>query len=142
MIEKWREVLGVDVTINFLDPENYTELIKEEPVQMVSYGWCADYPDPQNFLDVLYHTDSEFNIARYSNAEVDALLEEARTELDTGRRISLYQEVEAMLLEDVATIMLFHGVADVVVNPRLKGYVLSPMGAPITHLLSFEDTDE
>ncbi|MFK7803130.1 MAG: ABC transporter substrate-binding protein [Anaerolineae bacterium] len=142
MIEKWREVLGVDVTINFLDPVNYTDLIKEEPVQIVSYGWCADYPDPQNFLDVLYHTDSEFNIARYSNPEVDALLEEARVELDTGRRLSLYQEIEAMLLDDAATITLFHGVADVVVNPRLNGYVLSPMGAPIMHLLSFSEEAE
>ncbi|MEM9775939.1 MAG: ABC transporter substrate-binding protein [Chloroflexota bacterium] len=141
MIEKWREVLGVDVTISFLDPVNYTDLIKEEPVQMVSYGWCADYPDPQNFLDVLYHTDSEFNIARYSNAEVDAMLEEARTELDVAQRISLYQEVEAILLEDAATITLFHGISDVVVNPRLQGYVLSPMGAPINHLLSFPEEE-
>lgn len=139
MIEQWREVLGVDVTISFLDPENYTDLIKEEAVQIVAYGWCADYPDPQNFLDVLYHTDSEFNIARYSNAEVDALLEEARTELDVANRLSLYQQVEAILLEDAATMTLFHAVSDVVVNPRLQGYVLSPMGAPNTHLLSFSD---
>ncbi len=142
MIEGWREVLGVDVTINFLDPVNFADLIKEETVHIVSYGWCADYPDPENFLDVLYHTESKFNIAQYSNPEVDALLEEARVELDTSRRLSLYQQIEEMLLADAATITLFHGVADVVVNPRLQGYVLSPMGAPITHLLSFADEVE
>ena len=100
-------------------------------------GELPDYPDPENFLDILFHTDSEFNVSGYSNAEVDALLEEARVELDVGRRIELYQELETILLSDAAVITLSHGVSDAVVNTRLQGFVLAPMGAPIMHLLSF-----
>ncbi len=137
LVENWRDVLGAEVTITFLDPINFTEAVRAETVHMVSYGWCADYPDPENFVDVLYHTDSEFNVSGYSNPEADALMEEARVELDPARRLSLYQEIEQMLLNDVAAIPLAHSVSDALVNPRLQGFVLTPMGAPVMHLLSF-----
>ena len=138
LVENWRDVLGVDVTIAFLDPINFTEVMQEEQAQMVSYGWCADYPDPENFVDVLYHTDSEFNVSGYSNPEIDALMEEARVELDPARRLSLYQEIEQMLLADVAAIPLLHDVSDALVSPHLQGFVLTPMGAPVLHLLSLQ----
>ncbi|MCB8967782.1 MAG: peptide ABC transporter substrate-binding protein [Ardenticatenaceae bacterium] len=137
LVENWRDVLGVDVTISFLDPINFSQVVTEEAVQMVSYGWCADYPDPENFVDLLYYTGSEFNVSGYSNAEIDALLEEARVELDPALRLSLYQEIESLLLTDVAAIPLTHGVSDALVNLRVQGFVLTPMGAPVLQLLSF-----
>jgi oligopeptide transport system substrate-binding protein len=139
LIANWNDVLGAEVTVEFVDPEDYTHAARENHGQMVSYGWCADYPDPQNFLDVLYHSDSEFNVAGYSNPEIDALLEASRTELDPANRLALYQEINMALLDDTAAIPLVHGVSDVLVNDRVKGYVLSPMGAPIIHRLSLEE---
>ncbi len=138
LVENWREILGVEVTITFIDPENFTEAAHEEEGHIVSYGWCADYPDPENFLDILYHSSGDFNVSNYANPEVDALLEEARTALDPTQRLALYQQAEALLLNDVATIPLQHGVSDALVGSKIKGYVLSPMGAPIVHLLSLE----
>jgi ABC-type transport system substrate-binding protein len=142
LIASWQEELGAEISVEYLDPFDYTRAARENPGHLASYGWCADYPDPQNFLDVLFHSQSEFNVSSYSNTEVDALLEEARTELDPTRRLSLYQEIEAMLLSDVAVIPLDHGVSDVLVNPRVQGYVLSPMGVPIVHRLSLEPFEE
>ncbi len=138
LIETWQDVLGADVSIEFLDPNNFTEVVKDEHGQMVSYGWCADYVDPENFLDLLYHSESSVNVAGYHNPEVDALLEEARVELDVSRRLALYQQIEQMLLNDSAAIPLAHGVSDALVNDRVQGFVLSPMGAPIVPLLSLE----
>ena len=46
MISTWQDVLGVDVTIELLDPENFSATVREEHGHMVAYGWCADYPDP------------------------------------------------------------------------------------------------
>lgn len=136
LIENWREVLGVEMTVEFLDPENFTVAAHEEHGQMVSYGWCADYPDPENFLDILYHTDSDFNVAGYNNLEIDALLENARMMLDPAQRVQMYQQIEALLLEDVAGIPLLHGVSNALVNDRVEGFVLVPLGAPIFHLVS------
>ena len=70
------------------------------------------------------------------------MLEEARTELDPAARLAMYQEIEAALMADSAAIPLDHGVSDALVNPRVQGYVLSPMGAPIIHRLSLEPVEE
>jgi ABC-type transport system substrate-binding protein len=142
LIADWNDVLGAEVTVEFVDPEDYTRAVRENHGHMVDYGWCADYPDPQNFLDVLYHSDSEFNVAGYSNPEIDTLLEESRTELDPAKRLALYQEINAALLDDSAAIPLVHGVWDVLVNDRVQGYVLSPMGAPIIYRLSLVEPEE
>ena len=141
MIEDWREILGAEVTIERIDPTNFTQSARENHGHMVSYGWCADYPDPENFLDILYHSGSDFNVAGYNNAEIDSLLEEARTELDSVRRLSLYQQVEQMLLADGAAIPLVHGVSDALVNERVQGFVLSPMGVQVVPLLSLVEPE-
>ena len=39
-------------------------------------------------------------------------------------------------------IPLDHGVSDILINPRIKGYFHSPMGAPIIHRLSLEPVEE
>jgi ABC-type transport system substrate-binding protein len=142
MIEMWREALGAEVSVEFLDPIDFKELLDEERGHMVSYGWCADYPDPENFLDVLYYSNSEFNVGGYTNPEVDVLLAQARVELDVATRLGLYQQIERLLLEDAAAIPLSHGVSDVLVNERVSGYVLSPMGARIMPLLSLTTAGE
>lgn len=136
LVSNWEEVLGITVTIQYLDPYNFEEMIRTNPAAMVSYGWCADYPDPENFLDVLYHSESDFNIASYSNPEIDELLEQARQELDPAVRLALYQQIERLLLEDVAAIPLSTGLTDILVNSRVQGYQFSPIGIPWVDLLT------
>ncbi len=128
MIQNWREILGADVSVEFV---NSISNLRQNGGHMVSYGWCADYPDPQNFLDVLYHSESDFNVAGFNDPVIDDLLEQARVELDVSARLLLYQFIEGQLLRDGAAIPLLHGVTDVLVSDRLEGYVVSPIGAPI-----------
>jgi oligopeptide transport system substrate-binding protein len=142
LVSGWDEVLGVTVAVEFVDPQNYSEAARESGGQLVSYGWCADYPDPQNFLEVLYHSDSEFNVAGYSNEDIDALLEAAAIELDGALRLEQYETIEALLLADYAAIPIWHGDADVLVNPRIKGYVLSPINDSPVSTLSIEQKSD
>jgi ABC-type oligopeptide transport system substrate-binding subunit len=136
--DMWREALGVEVEIRQLDPSDYSRAAREQHGHVVSYGWCADYPDPENFLDVLFHSESEFNVAGYADPQVDAWLEAARSEPDPAERLALYHQVETALLEDAAAIPLVHNVFDIVVKPYVQGYVLAPLGAPIIPLLSLD----
>ncbi|MCB8982538.1 MAG: peptide ABC transporter substrate-binding protein [Ardenticatenaceae bacterium] len=140
--EMWREALGVEVSVEFLDPVDFKTVVAEERGHIVSYGWCADYPDPENFLDILYHTGSEFNVGGYTNSEVDALLEAARVELDVASRLAMYQEIEQLLLEDAAAIPLSHGVSDALVSDRVNGFVLAPMGVRLLPQLSLTTMGE
>jgi len=127
LVEMWQSTLDVQVNVAFLDPQKYTEAAVKEQSQMTLYGWCADYPDPQNFLDVLFRSGSEFNTAGYSNAEFDQLVDQAGTEIDPAQRLALYHQAEALLLEDYGITPLLHNVDDVLVKPRVEGYVQAPI---------------
>lgn len=139
LAEMWRTTLGAEVRVELLDPRNYTKAAHDHHGHIVSYGWCADYPDPENFLDILFHSESGFNVAGYDNPEADKLLEQARTEADPARRLALYHQAETMILTEDASLPLIHWVYDALVKPYVKGFTLTPMGAPYVHLLSLEN---
>jgi len=127
IINMWRQELGLAVTLEYIDPEVFNEEVKDSGGHIVNGGWCADYPDPQNFLDILFHSQSEFNNSGYTNPEVDALLEQARAELDPTRRLELYAQAERLLLDNFAALPLWNTVTFMLVNPQLEGYLLGPM---------------
>jgi ABC-type transport system substrate-binding protein len=120
----------VDVAVRQLEPERYADLIMQEKDEMFTLGWQADYPDPQNFLDVLFHTGTSTNIGEYSNPELDALLEKARVETDEATRTSLYQQAEQIIVRDAACLPLFFDVAYTLVKPYVKNLPLTPMWIP------------
>jgi oligopeptide transport system substrate-binding protein len=131
LISMWHENLGINVKIEFLDPINYSTVANEQHGHMVLYGWCADYPDPSNFLDILFNSTSDLNVTEYSNPQVDALLLQARTEIDPAVRLSLYNQAETRLLEDHATIPINYNNYYYLVNPRVQGYVLTPIAVKL-----------
>ncbi len=128
IVDMWQKTLGITVQVQYLDPLDFSGAARANPAHVVLFNWCADYPDPQNFLDVLFHSQSDFNVGHLSNPDFDKLVEQARIEKDVNQRLALYQQAEQMLLDDVDTIPLFHPVFYALVKPRLKGYVMTPMG--------------
>jgi oligopeptide transport system substrate-binding protein len=132
MIDEWRRNLGVTVEIRTLEPEAYYYALANEVDNLFDYGWIADYPDPQNFLDVLLHSTSvDNNVGGYSNPVYDSLIEDARTERDQARRMALYQEAEKVLVEDAAIIPLYHAPYYVLTKPYVRGFSIGPLGIPI-----------
>ncbi|HET7090591.1 MAG TPA: peptide ABC transporter substrate-binding protein [Anaerolineae bacterium] len=139
LAQMWQASLGVTIEVENLEPDKFFDKLHDgEHGQLFSYGWCADYPDPENFADVLFHSDAQQNLGRYSNAELDAVLEAARVERDVGRRIGMYQQAERMIVEDAAGIFLNHGLSFVLVKPYIEGYALTPIAVPIERYLSID----
>lgn len=132
MAEMWEQNLGVTITVENLEQNYYLEQIYSgNHGQLISGGWCADYPDPENFADVLFHSQSGQNNGGYSNPRLDALLEQARVEQDVTRRISMYQQAEQMLVDDAAALWTTHSFSYELVKPYVKGYVFTPIDIPI-----------
>jgi ABC-type transport system substrate-binding protein len=102
-----------------------------KPYQLEQHGWIADYPDPDDFLRVLFHSKSgSLNVARYANPEVDALLEKARAmsaDLEDDARLELYRKIEDRIVADAPWLFLWHEKNRVAVHPRLKGLRLGPL---------------
>lgn len=132
MAEMWEQNLGVTITVENLEPNYYLEQIYSgNHGQLISGGWCADYPDPENFADVLFHSESGQNNGGYSNPELDALLEQARVEQDVTRRIAMYQQAEQLLVDDAAALWTTHSFSYELVKPYVQGYVFTPIDIPI-----------
>lgn len=72
-------------------------------------------------------------MAGYKSAAFDALIEQARSDIDPQKRITLYQRAEDILLDEVPMILLTHGVSHALIKPRVQGYTVLPMGAPYVH---------
>jgi len=104
---------------------------------LYKYAWIADYPDPENFLDLLFHSKAAYNEGKYTNTEVDLLLEKARAESNFQGRRQLYQEVEELLRQDIAAIPLSFGREYVLTKPFVKGFVVSPQGLVDFRLVFF-----
>ena len=132
VIEMWRQVLGVEVEIQQVEWATYLEDLNDAKFQAYAgLGWQADYPDPQDFLDILFHTDSALNHGAYSNLELDAILERARTQQDPQARIAEYRRAEKLIVEDGAWVPLWYtGERHLLLKPHVDGYRVTPMIVP------------
>ena len=105
---------------------------------MFDMGWVADYPHPQDFLEVLFRTGADNNHGEYSNHEIDTLLEKAGLEQDRETSLALYQQAEQKLVEDAACIPLWFDKNYILVKPYVTGYNMSPQGLAMLNTVSIE----
>ena len=132
LLQMWRETLGIEIELLQTEWAIFLQDLNRRRFQMFGgLAWVADYPDPENFLDVLFHSKSSNNHTYYSNKEVDALLEEARVELDEQTRFEIYHQVENMILEDAPWVPLWHGDSGyILIKPQVHDYFLFPLVIP------------
>ena len=125
--EMYRRNLGVEMNVQQAD-EGYIEELESRQLQMFFMSWIADYPDPQDFLDIFFHSGSNGNYSGYSDPEVDRLLEAARIEQDEAKRFELYHAAEEAVVSDAPVIPLYHDITYTLAKPYVKGFSLSPLG--------------
>ena len=130
IIQEWQQNLGVEISVRQLEPEDFFYNLKQEKDEMFALGWVADYPDPHNFLDILFHTGSENNIFEYRNPSLDALLDQAAIEQNRTARLAMYQQAEQLVVDDAPCLPLFHGTNYILVKPYVKDYELNSLGVP------------
>lgn len=139
MAEMWEQDLGVTITVENLEPNYYYDQVYAgNHGQLIRGGWCADYPDPENFADVLFHSSSSQNNGGYSNPELDTLLEAARIERDVNKRIAMYQQAEQIIVDDAAALFTSSSLSYQLVKPYVKGYVFTPIDIPIERYMWLE----
>ncbi len=135
----WREHLGLEVeAVSVFEFSDFLERLDNEEYGVFTAGWCADYPDPQNFLHVLFHSESAENRFGYEDVDLDAVLEDAAVEPDPDRRAGLYQLAEQMVLDNWVAVPLRHNNSYMLVRPYVKGFELTPIGVPQLQNISIE----
>jgi ABC-type transport system substrate-binding protein/ABC-type transporter Mla subunit MlaD len=93
---------------------------------LYSTGWYADYPDPDAFLYVLFHSKAGDALElHYQNPKLDELVEKGRRTLDMDERIEVYEKAEDLVIEDAPCIFLYHARGVIPHRPEVHGLKLS-----------------
>jgi oligopeptide transport system substrate-binding protein len=131
LAKKWNEVLGVDAKLNPVEATTYTALTKDVKTAPQAYilGWCADYPDPQNWLSVYWKTGGFGERIAYSNPDFDKLTGQADTSTDVKARADLYQQAQDLLVAGSPVIFMWNNVNSYMVKPWVKGLQTTPQDA-------------
>ena len=121
--------LGVDLALDPVDPTTYTAFTKDpETFPLISrQGWCADYPDPQNWLSVFWRSDATFALRQgYNNPDFDALVNQADVETDPAKRADLYKQAQQLMLSDIPAAFGYNSLNHYLVKPWVKGIQTTP----------------
>jgi oligopeptide transport system substrate-binding protein len=101
----WKEHLGIEVELANQEWKVYLQTLTEDAPQVFRLGWCADYPDENNWVLEVFHSTKGSNRIKWSNSEFDQLTEQAAAESDPAKRKELYFKAEKILCVDEAGII-------------------------------------
>ena len=104
-IRKQFAKLGIQLVIRASDYNRFQEKMRKGTGQIFMWGWNADYPDPENFLFLLYGPNGKVehggeNAANYSNPEFDRLFVAMKNMEDGPRRLEIIRRMVRILRRD------------------------------------------
>jgi ABC-type transport system substrate-binding protein len=107
--------LDIQLQIRSTDYNRFQEKVLKGDYQILQWGWNADYPDPENFLFLLYGPNSKVksqgeNAANYENPRFDELFRRVENMHDSPERAALIHEMITIAREDAPWIWGLHPV--------------------------------
>ena len=131
--ELWKKSMDdIGIRVTFEKVEKLPELRKQARVgnvQSFSYGWIADYPDGENFLQLLWKGSfGQSNYAMFDLPEYNALYEKARRMPDGAARNALYARMVKLILVYVPWLVETYKANHVVMQPWLLNLKKHPFG--------------
>jgi oligopeptide transport system substrate-binding protein len=105
--------LNIQLVIRDTDYNRFQEKMRTGKAQLFSWGWNADYPDPENFLFLLHGSQAKVshngeNAANYQNPKYDALFEQMQTMENSPQRQQIIDKMIKILREDSPWLFGFH----------------------------------
>ncbi len=116
--QMWKQTLGVETTLANQEWQTFLEARNNGDFDVARGGWCADYNEASTFLDLM-QSESGYNDSKYVNAEVDALLAEAKT---SNNPQANYDKVEEFIAQDTPIIPIYHYASVYMYAEDLEGW--------------------
>jgi oligopeptide transport system substrate-binding protein len=124
---QWQSHLGVRVDLESREWKVFLKELAVRPPPVYRLGWGADFPDPDNFMN-LFASYSANNHTQWGSPRYDRLVEQAASERDPNRRQSLYDAAQRILCEEeVPIVPLFVTAINLLVSERVQGFRPNPM---------------
>ena len=122
----WAE-LGLTMNVNIQEWKTVTADRRSGNFDVARNGWVYDWDDPSNMINLLETTNGN-NDGKYSSAEFDKLVDEARSTTDIDKHYDLLHQAEQVLLKDAAMAPIAYYNEFWLQKPNLKGTWHSPYG--------------
>jgi len=111
-VNQWSE-LGLDVEVAATNYNKFRQKVKEGAYQIFMWGWIADYPDPENFLFLLWGENANAksggpNTANFDSPEFNSLFLQMKDLPNGPKRLAIIRKMRALLERERPWIELFH----------------------------------
>jgi len=125
--EMWSRELGIHITIEPYEQKTWLQNQQSMTHTMALLGWVADYPDPATFLGI-FVTAGGNNWTGWSNADYDRLINQAANTADSHARLEIFQQAEALLLNEAPAVPIVLHSNVFLVHPAVHGYAPALIG--------------
>lgn len=113
--------LGITVNIRTVDFATWLDQQNTGNFDMLMMGWLGNI-DPDDFYYAQHHSQGTSNAQKFSDPEVDRLLDAGRVETDRQARGALYDEAATLIADKVSYIFLYNPSVIQAWTPALTGY--------------------
>jgi ABC-type transport system substrate-binding protein len=142
LVNSWAR-LGLDVEIASTNYNQFQEKIDKGAYQIFMWGWLADYPDPENFLFLLYGPMARSasggpNSSNFSDPEYDALFVEMRDLPNGPERAARIAGMREILERERPWIELIHREKFALFHGWLRNVKTSGIIAPSAKYLQID----
>lgn len=120
----WKKNLGVNVTLENQEWKTYIDSRNSGNFDVIRASWVGDYNEPSTFLNLLTSGNSS-NIARFNNADYDAVIAKASRETSDQVRNSDYNRAEQILAEQAPIAPIYQYTNGRLIKPWVKGYPIT-----------------
>ena len=129
LVVKQIEMLGIHVESRSTRGPIFAEKLDKGQFQFTYMDWLADYPDPENFVFLLYGPNQRPgpNTCNYENAAYDRLFEQMRSMPDGAERQIIINKMRDIAVEDCPWIYLVHPESFALTQPWLTGFKPNPV---------------
>lgn len=142
--ELWKksmDAIGIRMVFKKDKLPELRKMARAGKIQMRSDGWNADYPDAQNFMQLLYGPNiGQGNDSRFKLPEFDRLYEQARTMPDSPERTRIFDRMTELMLAYAPWKLTYHLLEDSVQQPWVVGYKPHPIRAEIWKYLDIDES--
>ena len=119
--QMWKQALGVNVTLRNEEWKTYLDTRREGNYDISRAGWLGDYNEASTMLS-LWTSYSDLNDAKWANDRYDALLEQAKSTIDEGKRGLIYEKAENVYAQEMPAAPIYQYVSSRLVKPYVGGY--------------------
>jgi ABC-type oligopeptide transport system substrate-binding subunit len=126
--DHWSKILGIRIQLENIEFKQLHDRAKKSDFDIGIFAWLAYYNDPMNILERFQDKTSPRNYSKWTHERYNHLLHLAKQSPSPQVYAQMIQEAERFLMDEMPITGLYHDNYAFLIQPRVKGFAISPLG--------------